>query len=147
VNRRVAVLDDVRAAAALLPRARGSRQAREVAALADGRAESPPETRLRLLVLRAGLPPPVAQFEVRHRGRFVARVDCAYPEHRLAIEYDGLYHAGADQFVRDRRRLNDLRWTCGAPAGWSPRSAPRSAGDQHASTAGQDAAEATVDGR
>lgn len=90
-----------------------ARRAVRAAALADGRSESPQETRLRLAMLLAGLPPPVPQFEVRSGGRFVARVDLAYPEHRLAIEYDGRWHAETGQFGRDRRRLNAL-----VSAGW-----------------------------
>ena len=91
----------------------GSARARTVAALADGLAQSPQETRLRLLVGRSPLPPPVAQFSVHHEDRFVARVDFAWPEQRVALEYDGLWHAEAGQFARDRRRLNRLR-----AAGW-----------------------------
>jgi hypothetical protein len=113
VQYRVAFLDDVRKAAARLPRCRGSSQARRVAALADGLAESPPETRLRLLIHRAGLPAPVAQFTVRHEGRPVARVDFGYPQQRLAIEYDGAWHGGQDQLTRDRSRMNRL-----LAAGW-----------------------------
>lgn len=92
----------------------GSARGRRVAALADGLAESPPETRLRLLIGRSRLPDPVAQFRVLHAGRFVARVDFAWPERRIALEYDGLWHAENGQFARDRRRLNALR-----EAGWS----------------------------
>jgi hypothetical protein len=91
----------------------GCARARQVCALADGLAGSPQETRLRLLVGRSSLPPPVAQFVVRHDGRFVARVDFAWPEHQLALEYDGLWHAEAGQFAKDRQRLNGLR-----AAGW-----------------------------
>jgi very-short-patch-repair endonuclease len=46
-------------------------------------------------------------------GRFVARVDFAWPEHKLALEYDGLWHAEPGQFAKDRRRLNRLQ-----AAGW-----------------------------
>jgi very-short-patch-repair endonuclease len=46
-------------------------------------------------------------------GRFVARVDFAWPDLKLAVEYDGLWHAEPGQFARDRRRLNLLR-----EAGW-----------------------------
>jgi len=87
----------------------GSARARTVAGLADGLAESPQETRLRLLIGRSSLPPPVAQFRIVVDGRFVARVDFAWPEHRLAVEYDGLWHAEARQFTKDRQRLNRLR--------------------------------------
>ena len=91
----------------------GSARARTVCDLADGLAGSPQETRLRLLLARGGLPAPVAQFTVRDHSGFVARVDLAWPEHRLAVEYDGLWHAEAGQFARDRQRLNRL-----AANGW-----------------------------
>ena len=54
-------LHPVRDAAVRLPRCRGSQLARQIAELSDGLAESPPETRLRLLMLRAGLPSASAQ--------------------------------------------------------------------------------------
>jgi hypothetical protein len=79
-------LADVQAAVGELPRCWGSGRARQVAALADGLAESPQETRLRLLLHRAGLPAPVAQHHVHDREGFVARVDLAYPELKRAIE-------------------------------------------------------------
>jgi hypothetical protein len=100
-------LETVRALAASA-RGAGSRRGTEVCALADGLAESPQETRLRLLIGRGSLPPPIAQFTVRHDGRFLARVDFAWPEHKVAVEYDGLWHAEPGQFARDRQRLNRL---------------------------------------
>jgi len=111
---RVVGLVEVRAAAAQLT-GRDCRHVRAVAALADGLAGSPQETRVRLLVHRSPLPDPVAQYAVLDpRGRFVARVDFAWPEFRLALEYDGLWHAEPGQFARDRQRLNRLR-----AAGWT----------------------------
>ena len=91
----------------------GSAVARTVCELADGLAESPQETRLRLLVRGSDLPAPVAQFRVVDEGRFVARVDFAWPDAKLALEYDGLWHAESRQFARDRQRLNRLQ-----AAGW-----------------------------
>lgn len=105
-------LDRVRTRAAAA-RGPGSARARKAAALADGLAGSPQETRLRLLIGRSTLPPPVAQYDVRYDGRFVARVDFAWAEHKVALEYDGLWHAEAGQFAKDRQRLNKLR-----AAGW-----------------------------
>jgi very-short-patch-repair endonuclease len=59
----------------------------------EPKSESPMETRLRVEMTNSGLPRPAAQFEVRTRcGEFVGRVDLAYPEARLAIEYDGAWH-------------------------------------------------------
>ncbi|SOD93920.1 Protein of unknown function [Blastococcus haudaquaticus] len=107
-------LDDVRDFVAELPRSRGSRRARDVIALADGLAASPQETRLRLLMLRAGLPAPRAQYRVFGEDGFIARVDFAYPELKLAIEYDGAWHGETGQLGRDRRRLNRL-----TAAGWT----------------------------
>ena len=92
---------------------RDCRHVRDVLARGDGLAGSPQETRVRLLIAGSPLPPPVAQFTVRHRGAFVARVDFAWPEHRLALEYDGLWHAEPGQFAADRARLNRL-----LAAGW-----------------------------
>jgi hypothetical protein len=92
---------------------RGAARARAVCALADGLAGSPQETRLRLLIGRSDLPTPVAQHTVRDEAGFVARVDLAWPGHRVAVEYDGLWHAEPGQFARDRQRLNRL-----TAAGW-----------------------------
>jgi len=109
---RVVDLGTVRARAAAA-RGPGSARARTVAELADGLAQSPQETRLRLMVGRSSLPPPVAQYVVEYDGRFVARVDFGWPEHKVAVEYDGLWHAESGQFARDRQRLNGLQ-----AAGW-----------------------------
>lgn len=76
--------------------------------LMDGRAESPPESRVRVHLILAGLPAPTPQFEVFHNGRWVARVDLAWPDARVAVEYDGEWHNDRDQFRKDRRRLNAL---------------------------------------
>jgi very-short-patch-repair endonuclease len=87
----------------------GSARARTVCTLADGLAESPQETRLRLLIRASGLPAPVAQFRVHDDRGLVARVDFGWPEHKVAVEYDGLWHAEPGQFAKDRRRLNRLQ--------------------------------------
>jgi len=105
---------ELRAAVTGLATGRGTRQARRVVSLADGRAESPPESRVRVLLTLAGLRP-VPQYTVTTAdGVFVARVDLAYPQHRVAVEYDGLWHADTAQFRKDRRRLNAL-----VAAGWT----------------------------
>jgi very-short-patch-repair endonuclease len=100
-------LDEVRAAA-ILATGRDCRAIRRAVELADGLAESPQETRLRLLIRRSGRPQPTAQYRIRVQGRFVARPDLAWPEHRLALEYDGAWHGEPSQFRRDRQRLNRL---------------------------------------
>ncbi|WP_433828422.1 type IV toxin-antitoxin system AbiEi family antitoxin [Actinoplanes sp. CA-015351] len=83
--------------------------------LAEPRSESPMETRLRLVLVDAGVPPPVAQFEIRDaRGVLLGRADLAWPELRLAAEYEGDHHRQRDQFRQDVERFNKLRM-----AGWT----------------------------
>ncbi|MBM7806903.1 hypothetical protein JOD57_002740 [Geodermatophilus bullaregiensis] len=57
--------------------------------LADGRAESPLETRGRLALLASGLPRPELQVELHGPRGFVARVDAWYEDAAVAIEFDG----------------------------------------------------------
>jgi very-short-patch-repair endonuclease len=57
---------------------------------------------------------PQPQYPIRDpAGRFIARVDLAFPGPRVAIEYDGAWHGDKGQLPRDRRRLNAL-----VQAGW-----------------------------
>ena len=58
-------------------------------ALADGRAESPLETRGRLALLSAGLPRPELQVEIYDEAGRIGRVDAWYEEAALAVEFDG----------------------------------------------------------
>ena len=58
-------------------------------ALADGRAESPLETRGRLRIVGAGLPRPELQVEIRTGGRLVGVVDAWFDEAAVAVEFDG----------------------------------------------------------
>ncbi|MFZ2964045.1 MAG: hypothetical protein WA006_05100 [Rhodoglobus sp.] len=72
--------------------ARGVRRSR--AALADIRpgTDSAQESRLRLEIVRAGLPEPVIGHTVFHEGAFVGTPDLAYRPQRIAIEYQGSTH-------------------------------------------------------
>ncbi len=95
---------------------RGIRTARANLAELDPRAESIPESVLRLELVRLGLPPPTPQLEVRAPdGRVIARLDLGWKEQRVGVEYDGEYHdADRQQRSRDRGRHNELRavdWT------------------------------------
>lgn len=57
--------------------------------LADGRAESPLETRGRLRIVGAGLPMPELQVEIRSEARLVAVVDAWFEGPAVAVEFDG----------------------------------------------------------
>lgn len=96
------------------PRRWGRRRAELAIELMDGRSESPQESRVRVQMILGGLPRPTPQYKVRHDGRFVARLDFAWPELKVALEYDGEWHNDSYQFRQDRRRLNAL-----TKAGWT----------------------------
>ena len=89
--------------------------ARFRAALADrdptlALPESEPERLLAEAIVRHGLPRPVHQFVVRDAlGAFVARVDLAYPNDRIVIEYDSYaHHTGNATLARDSARRNSI---------------------------------------
>jgi hypothetical protein len=80
---------------------------RRLIGLAEPLAESPMETRLRLLLVLASLPRPQAQVPLSDaNGRFLGRADLFYPKARLAIEFDGGHHR--HRLVEDNRRQNLL---------------------------------------
>jgi very-short-patch-repair endonuclease len=94
--------------------ARGTLRLPEVIRLAAPAAESAMESRLRLTLVLAGLPPPVVRYPiVGERAEIVTTVDLAYPEALVAIEYEGADHLTEQQVRRDGRRytrLADLGW-------------------------------------
>jgi hypothetical protein len=93
---------------------RGIVVAREMLGLANPLAESPMESEARLVMHDGGLPPPVLQYEVVDLNGRLWRLDFAWPEHRVAAEYDGLdWHSGPEAFFNDRQRtaaLQDVHW-------------------------------------
>jgi hypothetical protein len=91
----------------------GVSKVRRALPLVDPRAESPPESRVRVALVLAGLAP-VPQYEVREAGQHLGRVDLAFPDARIAVEYEGAYHFEDDQIVRDDARYARLR-----QAGWT----------------------------
>lgn len=89
--------------------ARGIVQLREVVDLMDAGAESPQETRTRLLLIRAGLPRPTTQIRV---GSW--RIDMGYQDCLVGIEYDGPQH-----WTDPARRTADIDKSAGLGArGW-----------------------------
>lgn len=89
---------------------RAVRQARAALDLVDPGAESPRETLLRLLIMRAGLPRPQTQIPVRNEyGVVVAEVDMGWEDLKIAVEYEGDHHrTDRRQFNRDIRRMDEL---------------------------------------
>ena len=84
--------------------ARGMKQLRRVLPLVDAGAESPQETRTRLLLVAAGLPRPQTQVVVLNDwGRVLARIDLGWQEWKVGVEYDGPQH-----WTDPRIRANDI---------------------------------------
>ena len=106
--------------AAAVDRARrwpGGPRAARALSLADGRAESPLETRGRLRLVGAGLPAPELQVEIRTRGRLVAVVDAWFDDAAVAVEFDGRVkytdpwrgRDAAQVLWEEKRREDELR--------------------------------------
>jgi hypothetical protein len=89
---------------------RGIKAARAALQLVDGGAQSPKETWLRLLLIRAGFPRPQTQIVVRNEwGWREAYLDMGWEDIQVAIEYDGDQHrSDRRQYVKDIRRTEML---------------------------------------
>lgn len=86
---------------------RGVVTLRRVADCAEPLSESPMETRLRMLLVLAGLPRPLAQVPIHDAsGRFAGRPDLYYADRRLGLEYDGGTHR--ETLAGDNRRQSRL---------------------------------------
>jgi very-short-patch-repair endonuclease len=86
---------------------------RRAASLVRRDVDSPMESRLRMLIILAGLPDPTVNHQiVRPNGSVRFRLDLGYPDHRLAIEYDGRQHSESEQqwdWDVDRREWMDTK--------------------------------------
>jgi len=92
--------------AAARPGRRDVRKFRQVINLAEPKAESQMESRLRMLFVLGGLPRPQVQVDLHNASGVWARADLYYPSHRLVIEYDGGSHRTS--LIQDDRRQNEL---------------------------------------
>lgn len=85
---------------------RGIQNARRAVELVDPRAESRPESQVRVHLVLAGLRP-VPQYWIEDAGGRIARVDLAFPEKKVAVEFDGQWRDGELWALNhDRERLN-----------------------------------------
>ncbi len=102
------------AACSQLPGAAG-RHARRAAALVRARVDSPMETRLRLLIVLAGIPEPEVNLTLRNElGDPIRSYDLSWPSVRVIVEYDGRHHVErVEQWERDlerREQIDDDDW-------------------------------------
>jgi hypothetical protein len=94
-------------------RRRGVVNARACLPLLDPDSESPGESITRAHLLFGELPRPVCNLDICFQGRWIARVDLAWPTQRVIVEYDGVVHLSETQRRRDAARRNLLQ-----EAGW-----------------------------
>jgi hypothetical protein len=95
---------------------RGYARARRLATSCEPGAQSFGESWLRLRILDAGFPRPVAQVPLWSRDCVEYRLDLGYPWRRIGFEYDGLeFHSSAVDLRRDELRRTRIReaygWT------------------------------------
>ncbi|WP_284233759.1 PDDEXK family nuclease [Mycobacterium antarcticum] len=94
---------------------RGIVAVRDLIPLADAAAESPMESESRLMMIDGGLPMPELQYEVIDLSGRLWRLDFAWPDAKVAVEYDGFdFHSDPDALRRDRQKraaLLELGWT------------------------------------
>jgi hypothetical protein len=101
------IADDVEPLLTAHQGARGTKQLRRALPLVDAGAESPQETRTRLVLIRGGLPRPQTQIVVRNMwGAVVARIDMGWEQWLVGVEYDGQQH-----WTDPRVRANDIERT------------------------------------
>jgi hypothetical protein len=93
---------------------RGIVHVRELLGLACPLAESPMESEARLVMIDGGVPPPALQYKIVDAQGRTWWFDFAWPDYRVAAEYDGVdWHSGPNAFRRDRRRaaaVQHLGW-------------------------------------
>lgn len=113
-SRRADLFDRLDFTEAFTPGRRGARRARQAFVLSRAGVRSRPETLLRLLITRAGLPEPEVGHTITEAG-WAATPDLAWPAHSVLLEYEGDHHrTSARQFRHDIRRFERY-----ADCGWS----------------------------
>lgn len=109
-------LAELEEAAARYPSRRGRGAIAAALPLLDHRAESPPESIVRVALVRGGVTGFEPNQEIRAaNGSFLARADLCHRAARIVIEYQGDDHrVEVDRWRKDRARSNRLR-----AAGWT----------------------------
>lgn len=83
---------------------KGIQAAREAREMLRAGVDSAPESRMRSVILAAGLPEPVVNQEVLLPDGRIKRPDLHYPRWRIALQYEGEGHADRVQLTKDIHR-------------------------------------------
>ena len=108
VKRKVASWEELSRYVREGPRFAGRRKCMEALPYITENTDSPPETTLFALLKDAGLGDPTPNHRV-DLGASYALLDMAYPDCRVAFEYQGAYHADTERMRLDAARLNALQ--------------------------------------
>ncbi|MFC0041717.1 hypothetical protein [Actinomadura rayongensis] len=112
--RRGVTVDALRATARSLRGYHGNDRLRAVLRAGDPGAQSPGESRTRMTLIEAGLPPPATQIPVPGPRGDPLYVDLGYERFQVGVEYDGeRHHTGRRARSHDETRRNWLRGTYG----------------------------------
>ena len=102
--------DDILELTQRYPGTHGVRRCREAVSLMDAGAQSPQETRLRLLLVDKGYPRPRTQIPMLDQyGYPFAYLDMGWRDMTIAVEYDGEHHrTNTKQYRWDAKRLRKI---------------------------------------
>ena len=90
------------------PGRRGKPALKAAVDLLNSRAESPQESRLRVILIEGGLDGFVVNLPIRTSGGHRYRADLAFPAQRVILEYQGSDHLRPDRYRRDMTRISRL---------------------------------------
>jgi hypothetical protein len=122
---------------------RGALLMRQAFSLLTNKADSAPESEVRVAIISAGFPPPEVNVEIRLSTGETLHPDLSWPEFKIAIDYEGDHHrVERDQWHQDIQRFrafNDAAWRIYRATaedyrdpqrilGWLARNLPPSAG-------------------
>jgi very-short-patch-repair endonuclease len=104
----LATLDQLTGAADCFAGRVGGPRRRAAVCLLDGRAESPAESRLRVVLVRGGIQDLRANLEITTTGGYRYRADLAIVRYKIIIEYQSDLHLTRESYGRDRTRISRL---------------------------------------
>ena len=108
-------LDRIHERVSRLRGGRGVRRLREAAPDIRSGTDSAAETRMRLIIIRGGLPEPAIGHTVYDRdGCFVGTPDLAYVDAKIALDYEGSIHRTSERVfgedIERREQFQDAGW-------------------------------------